>query len=198
MATALDTRVFLYLAIPEIIHSDRGKYFDSELMQELCDLWGVQNTQTTLYHPQSNGVVESGNHTLGDSLRSLLPESRGRQGYRDLLLPYIMRLFKATPNATGESADYIMNGRELNLPGLLVYTNEESKLHTDFAVEKQAILEKVHDKIRAERWTQIQSHDARACMYKPGDFCLVDIRKRKKGVITMFEPTMRLFEGFSK
>ena len=38
VALALDSRVFSYLGIPDIIHSDRGKKFESELMQELCDL----------------------------------------------------------------------------------------------------------------------------------------------------------------
>ena len=33
VATALDTLVFSYLGIPEIIHSDRGKQFESALTQ---------------------------------------------------------------------------------------------------------------------------------------------------------------------
>ena len=51
VAKALDTRVFAYLGVPEILHSDRGRQFESEVMQELCDLWGVEKTRTTPYHP---------------------------------------------------------------------------------------------------------------------------------------------------
>ena len=80
VSTALVICVFSYLGIPEIIYSERGKQFESELTQELCDLWGVQKTQTTSYHPQSNGVVECGDRALGDSLCCLLLESSRRQG----------------------------------------------------------------------------------------------------------------------
>ena len=75
----LDTRVFAYLEIPEILHSDKGRQFESDLLEELCDLWGVQKTRSTPYNPQSKGVVERGNRTLGDSLRCLLLESGKRQ-----------------------------------------------------------------------------------------------------------------------
>ena len=47
VANALDTRVFAYLGVPEILHSDRGRQFESDVLQELCDLWGVEKTRTT-------------------------------------------------------------------------------------------------------------------------------------------------------
>ena len=46
-------------------------------MTELCQLWGVDKTRTTLYHPQANGMVERNNKGLGDSLRAML---LGRSG----------------------------------------------------------------------------------------------------------------------
>ena len=81
----------------------------------------MQKARTTPYHPQLNGVVDRGNQTLDDSLRCLLQESGKRQGEWDLLLLHIMKLFKATPNATGESANYIMLGGEVKLPVLLAF-----------------------------------------------------------------------------
>ena len=42
-------------------------------MMELCALWQVDQTHTTPYHPQANGVVERGNRVLGDALRALTP-----------------------------------------------------------------------------------------------------------------------------
>ena len=72
VARALDERIFAYFGLPERIHSDQGAQFESVMFQELCQLWGVQKSRTTAYHPQGNGVVERGNKELGDGLRALL------------------------------------------------------------------------------------------------------------------------------
>ena len=82
-------------------------------MTELCEFWGVAKTRTTPYHPQSNGVVERGNRTLGDALRSMLLSHAREQDSWDCLLPQIMRAFRATPHSqTDETANLLMLGRE--------------------------------------------------------------------------------------
>ena len=40
-------------------------------MNELCQLWQVDKSHTTSYHPQSNGMVERNNRKLGDALQAL-------------------------------------------------------------------------------------------------------------------------------
>ena len=66
------------------------------------------------YHAQANGVVERNNRGLGDALRALLLD-RDQKDW-DLLLPQIMRAFRGTPHtATGETANYMMLGREARL-----------------------------------------------------------------------------------
>ena len=40
VAAILDERVFCYLGLPEQIHTDQGAQFESQLMTELCQLWG--------------------------------------------------------------------------------------------------------------------------------------------------------------
>ena len=72
VAAALDERVFCYMGLPEQIHTDQGAQFKSQLMAELCQLWRVEKTRTTPYHPQANGMVERNNRLLGDSLRAML------------------------------------------------------------------------------------------------------------------------------
>ena len=109
VAEALETRVFAYFGLPEEIHSDRGPQFEGDLMAELCSLWRVTKTRTTAYHPQSNGVVERNNRTLGDALRSLLLNYDEPQENWDQLLPQLMRSFRATPHSsTEETANYLM------------------------------------------------------------------------------------------
>ena len=42
--------------MPESLHSDRGKQFDCDVMQEMCKLLGIRKTFTPAYNPKSNTV----------------------------------------------------------------------------------------------------------------------------------------------
>jgi len=56
--------------VPSTITSDRGPQFTSSLWASLCTLLSISHTQTTAYHPQSNGLVERFHRRLKDALRS--------------------------------------------------------------------------------------------------------------------------------
>ena len=120
-------------------------------MTELCQLWGVDKTRTTPYHPQANGIVERNNRGLGDSLRSMLL-GRGQDEW-DVLLPQLLRAYRGTPHtATGETANMLM-GRELRLPDQLQHhppPNESSPQH-EFVIEMKERLEQAHEALRQEQ-----------------------------------------------
>jgi hypothetical protein len=56
--------------VPDTITSDRGPQFTSSLWASLCTLLSIKHTQTTAYHPQSNGLVERFHRRLKDALRA--------------------------------------------------------------------------------------------------------------------------------
>lgn len=43
--------------IPEMLHTDQGRQFESDLVKHLCELMGIQKTCTSPYHPQCDGMI---------------------------------------------------------------------------------------------------------------------------------------------
>jgi len=86
----------------------------------MSDLWGVNQSRTTRYHPQGNGVVGRNNRMLGNALRSLL---FGRcQEEWDLVLPHVMRAYRSMPHtSTGDTSKLLMLGREMRVPDHITY-----------------------------------------------------------------------------
>lgn len=196
VAEALDHRVFCYFGLPEELHSDRGAQFEGDLMTELCALWRIVKTRTTAYHPQSNGVVERGNRTLGDALRSMLLQYAMEQDSWDYLLPHIMRAFRATPHTrTDETANYLMLGRECRLPDQLLEGTHSLQLttRTRYALELKERLDSAHDLLRSHQSLPPRSAELEdELLFKQGDLVLVERKHKKKGVNPKLESK---FEG---
>ena len=76
MADILVNRVFSRFGPPTIIHSDQGRNFESNLMQEVCSLMGIHKSRTTAYHPQRDGQVERQNRTLQEMLAAFVSEHK--------------------------------------------------------------------------------------------------------------------------
>ena len=182
VATILDERIFCYFGLPEQLHSDQGVQFESHLMDELCQLWGIEKTRTTPYHPQGNGVVERGNRKLGDALRTLLL-NRGSDEW-DKLLPQIMRAFRGTPHSTtGETANLMLLGRELRLPDLLQTCppDPDVELRSEYVIAVQERLKETQGMLRQQQ-NEVRHEDAEEPpLYAAGDLVWMVNKRRRKG-----------------
>ena len=118
------TRMSLKVRAPARIHSDRGPNFESQLIQELCQHYGIKKSRTMAYHPQGNGVVECFNRTMHDVLRWVPPEKKHcwPEYLNDVVYSY-----NVTPHAsTSLSPFYVMFGRHPRLSVDLMLPNARS------------------------------------------------------------------------
>ena len=57
---------------PEVINTDQGPAFHNELVTELLRLGGIQQSFTTAYSSEENGIVERANQEVLRHLHALL------------------------------------------------------------------------------------------------------------------------------
>ena len=105
---------YFTLWFPEKIITDQGRNFESELVENLCQVAGVKKLCTSPYHPQTNGQCEPFNSTLLNMLGTLTPEQK--KDWKSHV-PAMVHAYNCTKNAaTGFSPYYLLFGREPRLP----------------------------------------------------------------------------------
>ena len=71
------------LGVPERLHSDQGRQFESDMFQLMCKRMGIRKTRTTPYHPESDGMVERFMRTLKDMVAKYI-DSEGLRWDRNV------------------------------------------------------------------------------------------------------------------
>ncbi|MGH0122279.1 UNVERIFIED_CONTAM: hypothetical protein FKN15_040606, partial [Acipenser sinensis] len=171
-------QVFSRVGIPREILTDQGTPFINRLMQDLCATLRIKPIRTSVYHPQTDGLVERFNKTLKAMLRKVI----GKDGKDwDLLLPYLMFAVREVPQAsTGFSPFELLYGRQPR--GILDIAKETWECQTsrgrnvvDYIVQMQDRIERVTPIVR-EHLEKAQNRQAfhynktvRLHVLNPGD-----------------------------
>ena len=130
--------------VPQKIHSDQGRDFESKLVKFLCELYGIKKTRTTPYHPRGNAQCERFNRSLHDLLRTLPPEQKSKWPQ---YLPELVQAYNNTPHAsTGFSPHFLLFGQEPQLPvdHLLGRTTTSAVGPTDWVRQHRLHLQASH------------------------------------------------------
>jgi sulfur carrier protein ThiS len=118
--TSSEIALFLYEEIicrhgcPITIVSDNGKPFLSDLVKKVCHHYSIIHKTTTPYNPQSNGLIERFNRTLGQILQRRSPKEK--QDWH-LYLPAALFAYRSIKQeSTKQSPFFLMYGYEPRTP----------------------------------------------------------------------------------
>lgn len=98
------------VGIPTEVLTDQGTPFMSRLMADLCCLLKVKQLKTTVYHLQTDGLVEQFNQTLKQMLHRVATDDKRDW---DQMLPYVLFGIREVPQAsTGFTPFELLFGRQ--------------------------------------------------------------------------------------
>ena len=148
VAKKLTDELFCRFSPPERLHSDQGRQFESELIQEVCKLLQIKKTRTTPYHPQCDGLVERFNRTL---LNMLATTTKDHPFDWEEQLPRVCLAYNSSVHSsTGYTPFFLMFGRQAKMPVDLMYGtgNQRDLPISDYVVQLKTSLEEAYRNVR--------------------------------------------------
>jgi len=185
--------VILKFGIPQMILTDQGSNFLSEIFTNVCKLLKIKKIKCTAYHPQTNGALERTHRVLVEYLRCFILED---QSNWDRWLPYATFVFNTTPHtATGFTPHELLFGRKPNIPGLLQREPPETQYTYDnYVKELQSRLQSSYQTARAslnsqkERSKEYHDRNVNTPLFAVGDKVLLHDERVRRGRSAKLSP----------
>lgn len=100
---------FTNFGIPQMLLTDQGTNFESQLINEMCRYFGVEKLRTSSYHPETDGQTERMNETIIGMLRHYAANGK----WVDYLDVVLMAYRTGKHSLTGETPALLFLGREI-------------------------------------------------------------------------------------
>jgi hypothetical protein len=168
--------------VPQEILSDRGTSFINKIVDELCQKYQTKHRLTSAYRPQTNGMVERFNRTIGECIAKLVQDDNKEW---DQLLDAVLLAYRTKKHkTTGKTPFYLVYGREATLPIDLKIPYQVNQVVKDpmqkriyqLIIELEEERNTVFQRIEKEQFKQKQNHDKQGISekLKIGDQVLVE------------------------
>ncbi|GJY18153.1 reverse transcriptase domain-containing protein [Tanacetum coccineum] len=178
--------------LPGEIVSDNGKQFCDNPFKDWCEKLCIRQCFASVKHPQTNGLVERANRSLGEGIKARLDErSKDWIGELSHVLWAHRTLIKSSNGETPFSLTYGTEAvipAEIGMPTLrtaevdLIKNDEALEINLDLIEEKreQAAIQEAKSKAKMERY---YNSKVRGTSFKPGDmvYCSNDTSHAKDG-----------------
>uniref|UniRef100_A0A8C5MX72 Integrase catalytic domain-containing protein n=1 Tax=Leptobrachium leishanense TaxID=445787 RepID=A0A8C5MX72_9ANUR len=199
-------QVFSRVGIPREILTDQGTPLISRIMKELCQLFNIHALKTSVYHPQTDGLVERFNRTLKGMLRKVV--SRDGRDW-DLLLPYLLfAVREVLQSSTGFSPFEILYGRHpRGIVDILRETWEEQVAqgtnlvqHVEQMRERMArIAPLVHEHMKQAQDAQKRHYDKKAVAreFNKGDRVMVLVPTTESRLLAQWQGPYEILDKVS-
>jgi len=144
--------------VPKEILSDRGTSFVNQVIDKLCENYQTKHRLTSSYRPQTNGMVERFNRTLGKCIARLT--SNESKEWDEFVEATLFAYRTKKHKTTGYTPFYLMHGRQATLPiDLKLPGKEETDVSDNPLMERlYHLIEQVENDRQAvvQKVTQVQ------------------------------------------
>ncbi|GJY23977.1 reverse transcriptase domain-containing protein [Tanacetum coccineum] len=164
--------------LPGEIVSDNGKQFCENPFKDWCEKLSIRQCFASVKHPQTNGLVERANRSLGEGIKARLDErSKDWMGELSHVLWAHRIMIKSSNGETPFSLTYGTEAvipAEIGMPTLrtaeidLIKNDEALEINLDLIEEKreQAAIQEAKSKAKMEKY---YNSKVRGTSFKPGD-----------------------------
>ena len=152
--------IFARQGVPEVVKTDNGPPFNSELFSKWANTIGFHHRKITPLWPRANGEVERFMRTL----KKVVQIGKLEKGSWKQDLFQFMRHYRATPHSTtSESPAKLLNGRKLRTD-MPILTNKKKQVHfkdQDEQIRERDARQKQYMKELADERNRCQEHSVR-------------------------------------
>lgn len=132
--------------VPQIIVTDQGRDFTSDLLKNISKLFKIKQIKCSAYHPQSNGALERSHLTLADYLKHYINDS---QSDWDDWIEFAMFSYNTSVHTSTKFTPFeLIFANKPNLPNSITKNPEFKYTYNDYLDEITLKLNKSHQLAR--------------------------------------------------